>query len=524
MRRQTRVHLYRLVQRLSQYWRWRENGLDFIYERGTRGKTLRALQSFYNGPLRFLVPLPVLPRWNTPTDAIFTKQAKDPQYEPTAEEQEILKKYGAYQAFRERKEFTASRPTWTHFRRWVRIAAVAALTANSALAMNFGLHLSEPRALMSAQEFLAEPAHRLQPHQVRIYNETVPFPHMAIEIEGTVYSYGQTHLRVSSEREYLQSEDIHQALAKKEAAKHGPQEPTLLQKGLSWTGADKLNRSVQMITLNLTQEQRDQLKRDLELSTAKAYRNNTFAMDCSTMIVLALKKIHGISIPEIIDASPSLVMMYLAALKSLGATNGESVPLVANIQQISNDNVQTPALHLFRNLYINVMEAKIYTLLFPYNAAIRGFMEARYGKDNYQYWNPEVRAEIEAWQRDVDQQITSSELGEQLKVFRDEAESLRSAPDQERLSRFNQVVEYVLGRERDLDRQRLSAADTSFEDLIRAAYRLEALDALQRKLTRTAAGYAPHPDLRPSARDILEQFLQTNKVHSLNEESSEVVP
>lgn len=513
---------YRVVQRLGQYWSWRASNLDFAKEVGWKKKALRALQSFYNGPLRFLVPAPILPRINTPTDTIFIKQSENPQMWLSPAEQQTLKKYDAEDAFEQRKEFLTSRPLWSRFRRWVRIAAVAMLTTNSAMAINYGLHLSAPGALVPANEFLAASEQRLGTKQVRIYNETVPFPHMAIEMGGVVYSYGQTHMRTTAVREYLLADDINRMMRERFGATNEPK--TWVEKGFALTGLSHLNRSVQMITLNLTQEQHDQLKRNLELATGKAYRNITFSMDCATMIVLALKGVDAVYIPEIIDASPSVVMMYLAALKSLGALNADGQPLVGEIQQVSSEAVQNPDLHVLRNLYINAMEGQLFTVLLPYNAVPRVYLEARYGKDGFQYWNPEVRAVIESWQNTVDDDLRNSDVGQQLAVLREKALELGRAamalgnpatrtefsPSpadsdewQTKRHRFYEVVEYFIAREQKLDSERLQSPETAFEDIMRAAYRHEALASAKQELRDLAEGRTPQ-SLRASASSILD--------------------
>ena len=161
---------------------------------------------------------------------------------------------------------------------------------------------------------------------------------MAIEMDGKVFSYGQTHMTVRSSREYLLSQDIAELAAdgKKPAANS-----STLDGAINTLGLDKISRSVQMVTLNLPKEEKDNLRRYFELQTGKAYHNYTLAMDCATMVMKALEKQTQMPVPGIphtgftIDASPSLVMMYMGMLKTLQVKNASGEALVGGINQIT---------------------------------------------------------------------------------------------------------------------------------------------------------------------------------------------
>lgn len=194
--------------KVLRYWEGPVRPHHLFYDKTLAAKSLTVLRGFYNGPGRFAVPFARLPRWNTALDRIFEKQYKDPNYDPTTAELALLKEYRAEDAFRLKRDFLQEKSQWKNYQVWMGRAFVFALALNGMLTANWALHLSAEDAFVTSDDFFARTENRLRDDQIRIYNETVPFPHMAIEIAGKVYSYGQTHLTVSTAREYLLSQDI----------------------------------------------------------------------------------------------------------------------------------------------------------------------------------------------------------------------------------------------------------------------------------------------------------------------------
>ncbi len=508
------LHL-RFARHLMRFWFGEVKHPAIFYQKGLRTKSLRALKAFYNGPARVLSPVP-LPRILMKSDRIFAEQFLNPERQLTPEETRILEEAGGLTAYKDKQDFMQAHPNWARFRRWVQIGLVTALSLNTLFVANFALHLSGDDALVSVDEFVSNSTYRLESSQVRIYNESVPFPHMAIEIDGRVYSYGQTHMTVSSATEYLLSQDIAGLLRARAVAEGELKETnTLLSRVFQLTGLNNMPRSVQMITLNLPQEAKDRLKRSLEMSTGMRYRNNTLVMDCASMIAMALQDNAAVPIPKIIDASPSSVMMYLAGLKTLAIKNADGTPLVGDIKQVAMGAKDNSQLHLFRNLMINSLEGKIFWYNFALEAAHRTYLDIRFGKKNFQYWDPEVRSQVESWQKTVEDEFIEGVVGDQINRFHDEATQLASVPVTgrdvtwaDRMQRFRDILIGYMRSEQATDLEKVNSPDTSFEDTIRAAYRYESFGALQENLITISEGRTPTAG-PPPAGEILDSVRRS---------------
>ncbi|MFN9067895.1 MAG: hypothetical protein ACK5V3_11750, partial [Bdellovibrionales bacterium] len=431
--------LYKSTLRINHYFEGRASAIQITKDRGIYNKIKTTLRATFNGPLRFLVPVIYLPKINSKLDEVFVKQFKNPNFEPSPEEMLLLRQYKAEEIFLQKKEFMQSHASWTQFRKWLgRVSLVTVTALNISIVGNWALHLSKPDAFVSAEQFFEAPEYRLKSNQVRIYNETVPFPHMAIEIDGRVYSYGQTHMTVKPTREYLLSQKINAALQQNlNTEKPGS---LTFDNSVKLTGLDNISRSVQAVTLNLPESEKANLRRYLELQTGNRYHNFTLAMDCATMIVQALERQTGVRVPGIqgtpltIDASPSLVMMYLGLLKTVESKNSDGNKLVEDINQIAMAEQLNRDKHFFRGLYINAMETKFFTHFFHYNFVVRSYLQARYGSDNFSFLQPQVRKEIESWHSLVVQDFKSGEspVDAQLLVFIDEASRIGQTPIENR--------------------------------------------------------------------------------------------
>jgi len=506
---------YSYTQKLATYWQGEVHPFTIHVEKGIWTKTKRVLKALWNGPGRFLTSF-ALPRVNGPVDDIFHKQYRSGGvYEPTPKEWERLDEVQARDSFKQKRDFLRHHLNWARFRRWVGYTAYGLFIAAQASVANFALHnmMSEP---VTTAEFLNEAQHRLRDYQVRIYNETVPFPHLAIEIGGTVYSYGQTHMTVKSSTEYLRVQEI-QALLEKDnnSQPEGSWNNTLNQSGKLFSPiANNVGpRSVQMVTLNLTKEGHARLQRFFETSTAKRYRNSTFVMDCATMVKYALEDSTGVPIPPMIDASPSLMNNYLAALKTMQLKNKNGEPLVGKIQQVTSAEQGPPDQQniLLRNLFINNAEANLVIQLLPVTIPHRMYKELRYGEGGMQYWQPEVLQVMEEAGRDTVNQIESGDVKIQLDVFREATQRLSQlSPGPEknaRIARLKGDMDYFFSVQYDRNENLLQAPHASFMNLLAAGFEIEYYRGLEQTLAASLHGeplQAPQIDYTVTLREILK--------------------
>ncbi len=499
----------RVVQRLLHYWNGEARSLTIFHQKGFGSKFLRFIKAVYNGPIRVLIPFPT-PRILMKSDRIFYDQYRNPDHQLTADQTRILEESGGTKAYLEKQKFMKERPNWTKFRRWMTLSFYGTLSLNAALVGNYSMHLGAADALVASDRFVAKAEYRLKPDQVRVYNESVPFPHMAIEMDGKVYSYGQTHMTVHTAYEYLTVENVVKARAERDRIDGRPTEPEgWLGMAYRISGLDKQPRSVQMVTLNLPKEGKDRLKRSLELSTGMRYRNNTLVLDCASMIVKALKENAGVPIPELIDASPSTVMMVLAGMKTFGATNRVGAPLVGDIKQVAMGSVDNPELHFYRNLLINSIEGKLMWFNFPKDKVHRAYFDLRYGKDNFQYLEPEVRAGIESWQKAEQDSFSEGALGDRIDELKQGAAQLGAVPVTEhdmawadKATEFRTILDIFVDSKRSEALALVRSPDTPFDDTIKAAYRYELLNVLRTNLIAISEGQTSSAEPSPPGHQL----------------------
>ncbi|WP_413575382.1 hypothetical protein ACLVWU_13750 [Bdellovibrio sp. HCB290] len=458
----------RMIQQYIQYTATRGGSPDFLTAPKASEKGLRFIQSVYNGPLKYMLLIPHgidLPGGLTPTQKIFKKLWRDPKYQPDAAEMAVLKTYKAESIFKERQDFLNEHRTWVKVRRLGDYALNAIVAVALLEAYNWYEQLNDPEATVEADKFLDSSKYQLASDEVRIYNETVPFPHMAIEMDGLVYSYGQTHMTVKTVREYVLSDVIQEGLTQGQT-----KEDTLLQKGIAWTGLNKTERVMQTARLKLGQEQKNKLKRHLEMQTGKRYRNYTLALDCASMVVKALKEQAQTEIPAIIDPSPSQVMFYFGGLKTMGAKNSSQQPLVQELLQVRVAKTKENKNHLWRNLYINMMETRVYWSFVGYSAAQRAYLEARYGKD-IQYWDDETLDYFKLWESEIREQFQQETHQGQLGLFKETLNTKDPAMKES----LRVAMDAYFGMEEQNLREIQESPQSRFEDIYRANLRLALL-------------------------------------------------
>ena len=267
--------------------RGQESSTQFFTEKGFANKLKSFARGVYNGPLSALNPILILPRIKTETELIFENQWSDSSYKPSEEEILTLKKHKAEEAYNKKSKFMSKHPYWTKFRQTLAGLATTFIILNSVAGINHSVHMHDG-GVISYKTYTEHREYKLEKNQVRILNENVPFPHLAIQIGEKVYSYGQTHLTGRNTFEYFQAKKINEAqLAYIEnnnialPANNNKDTSSIasIKKGASdilagaaeTLGVSEWPRSVEAITLNLTEAEVSKLQRELELNMAKRY-------------------------------------------------------------------------------------------------------------------------------------------------------------------------------------------------------------------------------------------------------------
>lgn len=383
---------------------------ETLYSDNSTRLSLTVFRSMYNNLFKFLIFIPLhkdMPYGLSPAGKIFKKLWLNKDYVLTKSEEVLLKNLklrkilmtkesdeaSLYEVFQFRKDFINNHPKVLLYNKIQHRTAMAIWFIAIMTVLDWFFDIENGDSAVLDAQFFDQKSNKLKDNEIRIFNETVPFPHMAIEIDGIVYSYGQTNMSVTTVRDYIQELRIRRAIGANKI-----ETDTLLQKSFKLTGLDNLDRVVQSSTLRLPISEKNKLKKYLIQQTSKHYRNFTLAHDCSTMVVKALKKSTNIQLPAIIDPSPSQVMMYLNVLKNLKIKNSENEILVGQISQIYVVDSEKFKNHNIRSIYINAMDTRVYWSTFYFNLTVRTLIELFHHSD-YQYFNKETIAYFESQEK-----------------------------------------------------------------------------------------------------------------------------
>lgn len=464
-----------------------------------------------------LTPIPIFRFFALPTDRIFLKQWWKGSYVPTLEEKATIDRYShrrwltnADQYLQERAEFKKRHPHWVRIRKGVTVLRQGAIALSLLFALNFA-HEAQGN-MTTVQQYMRDPQYALQPNQIRLINETVPFPHTAVQIGDTIYSYGVQYVTKRPKAWYLQADLIRGKVLDEAAKKDGSEivarvaeenkgekeeegqdenepvpEKGSITKATDWVTEplagwlSKMDRSVQMVTVNFdTVEQVIAFRRLLEAKTGYWYANWTMVNDCTVMLWRAIEEITGWKASFLIDASPGQSFMYLAGLKTTGDPR---IGLILQVQ-VEGQESPHPYRHLARNALIQFVESKFFIHLVEFNLTYRAYMELTYSPEDLQYLRPEMKRAIQHWEKDVQARLKKDA---QLFTFQILAQRIlteaQSGQDiTERAKERKQTVVKEFNRRMEEARRLKDAPEAAFEDWTRAEYRIHLLETMRDQL------------------------------------------
>ncbi|KHD88925.1 MAG: hypothetical protein OM95_05460 [Bdellovibrio sp. ArHS] len=343
--------------KFSQYWQIRPTGLYKVSSNKYVQGAANQVQSLSSLTWSLLSPLGV---FETTGDKIFKKIEKNPRYELNSQEASHIDRIQLTEALERRRDFIEKHPKWAQLQRWTKNVTKAALIASSLLVANHDLQLA--KNTVTVDQYATVLSKNQNQSQVDIIIDIGLFPHLAVSMDGKVYSYGVTDLSVTPLSRYL-------------AKQQG--DPSIVSA-----------RSLQVIRLNLNSDNRAQFKKDLEMSAYKEYTNVTFVNDCATMIARALQREAGLSVPRAINASPSQIGMYFSFLNTLGAQTTDHRPLVDSQYLVSVDGPNNKSFHLLRTSYYNLVESKYFILFAPSLQASKVGFDMLHDEAELQRWTP----------------------------------------------------------------------------------------------------------------------------------------
>lgn len=385
---------------------------SYRYEPKLTGKILAFLQqSSYKLGYGFgFLPFHIS-KLQTPVARILTKQFNTKGYKPTATEIETLKKYEMYEAYLEREAFLKSHPIAHRLKYGSHLLVRTALFASLIAVLNHFLYMAEEDAIIGDEEFLSLPAFSPDSEQVQLVVDMVPFPHLAIRIGNEIYSYGTTHLSKMSDSEYVRARKLREVNF--DIGKPREEKPIQIDTGskrrLSYdgfakfiekTGLDKLPLSVQVVTLNLGRNETMRVRAELERSLGKRYINETGVNDCATMVMRVLNMEN-----QLVDASPSQVLMWFTMQKRMGSD------VVESVKTVMIEDQEHPGRHLYRNAAINYLESFYFARLFVMNQAHRFYIDAQYPESSdLQFYSDKMQKVVDSYEAETRKNLDEDQI------------------------------------------------------------------------------------------------------------------
>jgi hypothetical protein len=397
-------------------------------------------------------PLPVFNK----NAIIYNKQLTNPDYAPSPIETNYLNKSsGGLRAFENRREWLRQHKWWLFIGRTTsrakKIAALTVLSLTIQQAYLLEMNTETFDSFLSSQNSYENPI-------VQILVETTPFPHAAIRIGDRVYSYGVSHMTSSSIYEYLASPITEVPPTAMKSA---------LQMELSaiWSAASQ--RSVKAVDLHLDPQVVLQMRRELELSTAKTYKNITGVNDCATMIARILSRDTGLKIPTALDPYPITAAAYLSLRSVLGD------PRIGKTTMLISAGSNAQAL-LARNTWISLIEAKTMLKLLPLSLSQRVYFDLDQKNDELEYYGPTVQAELQKWKTDI-----RTKVHQELNAYG------TNEVDQISRQKRSLIITEVIDPEIRESTAIINSANVEFQDIVTSEIKLEALTAEKARLLKS---------------------------------------
>lgn len=401
-------------------------------------QTRKGIKSAVIFGTNFLIPSPVplIGKENK----LLNKQLSDPDYQLTNEDLNTLgNDKTAIENFKLRGQFLKRYPWWTFIRQKSKQAVAASM------ALVFGLSLSQAvemeKNTVSTKDYVTAAQVISNVPTVQVLIETTPFPHTAIRIGNKVYSYGTTHMNAVSVAEYFREEPKNLRQDNQQGLRD---DAITFSRNLA-------ARSVRVIDLRLQPNEVYKLRTQLELETAKHYKNVTGVNDCATMIARALKENSNVKIPIVLDAYPTTMGSYLTLRHLLGDDR------VGNTSMIIQ-NTSLKRAYLARNTWIAAMEAKVMLSILPVSVSRRVYFDFTTETQDISYYDPKISEQIASWKAEVNNEILS-----QISSY-----SLTGSSDIKDLSgdQLKLILEDVINPQIEDSLQILSSTDSEFQDII----------------------------------------------------------
>ncbi|MBL7664470.1 MAG: hypothetical protein JNM93_05010 [Bacteriovoracaceae bacterium] len=360
----------------------------FTYQ---QSESLASLPSeFTYGVLNTLLPIPF--NIDSKLNNIFVKQYYNPNYRPNESEITLITSKNLQQVFETRKEYFKKHPVWHRIKQTNNIVAALLVLTSTGMGITYALTLDENH--ISYEEFKKIDTQ----DTVQIIIDESPFPHLALKFDDVVYSYGVSEMHSHTVYEYLGVREIHDLLKKRGYIKETENKSTKVAEKLA------LPHSAVVIELNLTEEEKNQLHRYIELQRGKNYNNITGINDCATMIAKALREHTSIQIPYFLDESPNLIGVYLTVQYKLGNKG------VNKVYQLATEDAENKNFHTIRNTVVAMIEAKFILRNITPILGYKIWVDETTPKEEMQWWSESKLAEIKSWNKQAREELYNDRL------------------------------------------------------------------------------------------------------------------
>jgi len=296
---------------------------------------------------------------------------------------DFLVRQNLFEYLKASREFNNLHPHWHLLRKFIHSSFKSLVLASALLAMNHLWYIFQNS--ISADEYTKMISYN-DDNYVDIFVDINGFSHLAIQMDGMVYSYGVDSMSTVPVITYI-NENVYKIGEK-------------LKKGESRGLLDSATRQLQVIRLNLDAESKLKLKSDLEKSSYMRYENHTFYNDCATMIARALRRSAEIEVPQALNASPSQMGMYFSLLKTLQAQNKEGSPLVSKVFSVHIDLPEWKIINNVNEAATNILESHLFVRMLPVFETWKAYLNVTIPEEKLQSWRPGVLDEFKEIRRE----------------------------------------------------------------------------------------------------------------------------
>ena len=256
-------------------------------------------------------------------------------------------------------------------------------------------------------------------------------------------------------------------------------------------------KGVQVLTLKLTPEEVSRLENSLMVQEYKVYQNMTLVNDCSSMVARALKENTSVRIPQIIDPSPSMSIMYLNSARFLPGSP------VKNFQLVVANNQSKDLNHALQAFYSNYKDADINQRAFALLQSNRAVYDAYLDKSEIQFHDPQAKEKLKNYQNDVQEELNKDD------VLNYCIKGSKSSSDAERVAAQSKAKEYFSKQYSNIHSE-IMAPNSTVDVMLQNYYKAVSLAQYEKEITGKASfdfmADMKSPRFQADFRDLLNSL------------------